>query len=910
MKSKTDTSSVAGRLTGTVSSHEDPVERATALAKFVSGYKPDAIGPVLGSLVSDACGNIEAGIVFLSLMNRTLLEAAAPEWNWAGLDHYFTKTKMDDTWTLFGRLGPQEKEYATAKTSMLIEVIFLLIEDDLLEPGSDIDCSGADMALAVLKGQGSGQPDFRVTLSSYPVSIRKFMKEILSELDFIEQSPGIWQYMISRDSLARFASGRNLISHLGTGKMSQAVAQRNAENLIKRLELLMKALQMFPSGHPSIDPSTESFISVLSKFQQQNEQVTLSVIGDTIMVNDIRVEKKTSGMSGFIRSFTERQMSSLTFDPGITSEDIKTFARLFNRPPAYISEHGGMGRLLELRGLGSITVNKFHYQLISEGSDDEQTLARGEVTIEDAIFSELIDRLERGDSIDSLPGSKIGEALKSVLAAARSNREEQRGMIARFVMALDPTILERGLLSNRSIQRGMAWKAVRRIIDGLLANLHSPDPDIRHESLGKLKEMSLLAVERIKENSVLQVVESVSMLLKREQDPDVLYRGVILTASLMEALLSRGMMAIALEAGKVIQNLEAMKFPRTELEAARKRSLAEAHRKMDTIEAADALVQRILSEDESVAREARRLAMIAPPDNLVSQLVRIFNEDNRRLRSKAYQMLLRMGHRGLDAIHNKLKDIVVSFEPHMNDNTYSLPELDWYLARNMVQILREIGSSESESILADLCRVPDPRIRRECLLALVRVSLTTAESLSMHLVLDKSKIVAEIALDILTKQASTNPAFIPRLTEAFRKNSCIRIEIMESFSILGKHRLVIDFITKCIEEGPSGVLFEDPETIAGAFRIMRRYGSQKELPLLENLRDEVEGGFFKKSKIDRSLVSQLKETIQTLHLSESVIEGKETIDKQGKKKKPSNDLKFPSGDDEITILGPNYGIDN
>lgn len=910
MKNKMDSAMIEGRLTTTVTSYDNSDERVAALTKFISGYEPEAIGPVLGAVAGKACENLEAGLTFLCLLNRDLLENKLPEWNWAGLVHYFTKSSMDETWTLFGRLGPQEKEYATAKTSMLMEVIYLLIEDDLIEPGTDIQCTGADIALTVLRGPGSGRSEFLLSLSSYPVSVRKFMKEILSELDFIEKSPGIWQYVISPGAMERFASGTNLASHIGGGKMSGAVAQRNAENLVKRLELLMKTLQMFPSGHPSIDPSTESFLSILSKFHKDSDLVTLSVMGDSVMVNDISVEKKTSGISGFVRSFTERQMSSISFDTGVTAEDIKTFAKLFNRPPAYISEHGGMGRLVELRGLASISINKFHYQLISEDGEGEDTLARGEVTIEDAIFSELIDRLERGESIDSLPGSKIGDALKSVLAAARNNREEQRGMIARFVTALDPTLLERGLLSNRSIQRGMAWKAVRKIIDRLLANLPSPDPDVRHETLGKLREMALLAVERGKENSTIQIIENVSMLMKREQDPDVLYRGVILTATLVEALLSRGMMSIALEAGKVLQNLEAMKFPRTELEASRKRSLAEARRRMDTMEAAESLVQRILSEDEVVAREARRLSMIAPPDNLVAQLVNVFNQDNRRLRSKAFQMLLRMGRRGLDSIHKKLKEIVVAFEPHMNESSYSLPDTDWYIARNMIQILREIGSQDSEAIIADLCRVPDPRIRRECLLALIKISSTTAESLSMHLILDRSKEVAEIALDILTKQAANNPVFIPKIKEAFRRNGRIREEIMESFSILGKHREVIDFISKCIEEGPDGVLFERPEMIAGAFRIMRRYGSHKELPLLENLRDEVDGGFFKKSKIDRGLVAQLKETIQTLRLSDSVIEGKASGKDENNRKKPTKKkgLEYPSGDDEITILGPDYGI--
>jgi len=908
MKKLSDPNRVAARLTTAVSSLESPAERTEALAKFLSGYDPKAISPVLGSVISDACQNIEAGITFLSLINLPLLKKNEPEWNWSALEDWFAKTKLEEVWNLFSRIPQGAVKYAIAKISMLTEVLYILIEDDLLDPESDLDCTGADVALSVLKAAGVEDQSFKIKLASYPVGLRKFMKDILAELDYIEKTPGIWQFIISDAALESFSSGGNLIAHMGTGQMSQAVALRNAENLVKRLELLVKALQMFPSGHPSIDPSSESFLNILSKFYKEKEQVTLSVMGDTVMVNDISVEKKSIGMSGFIRSFKERRMSSLTFEPGIKADDIKTFAKIFNRPPAYISEHGGMQRLLELRSLDSISIDRFHYELISEDGETGQTLARGEVTIEDAIFSELIDRLERGESIDSLPGNKIGDALKAVLAAAKEDKEEQRGMIARFVTALDPTLLERGLLSNRIIQQGMAWKAVRKIIDRLLSSLPSPDPDTRHQTVSKLQDMALLAVERGKENSTLQIIENLARLLKREQDPDVLYKAIILTATLMEALLSRGMMAIALEAGKILINLESMQFPRTELEAARKRSLAEAKRKMDTIDAAEALVQKILSDDETVSREARRLAMIAPQDNLVAQLVNIFHEDSRRIRAKAFRMLLEMGSRGLDAIHKKLTETVEAFNSQKDGTNYSLPETDWYKARNMIQVLRDIASPTSENILAELCKVPDNRIRRECLLALIKVSATTAESLSMFLVLDKAKEVAEIALDILTKRALNNPAFVPKIIEAFQKNPDIRLEIMNSFSVLGNKPAIIKFLRRSLQEGPSGKLFDEQETIVSALKIIRKYGGSKELPVLENLLAEVEGGFFKKSKIEKHLVLQLKDTIQNIRVSDSVIE---KIEKETPSKIPPDRSRSNTKDDgEITILGPNYGIDN
>lgn len=887
MKSQQSPELAAARLAKAVSSQENAEERVETLSTFISGYEPDGIGPVLGLIINDSCRRIEAGLTFMFLIDRTRLSSFYPDWKWPILFDRFSKTPLETAWDMFERIPSETKKYVFAKIAMLIEVIYILILDDLLDPDTDLDCSGADIAVRVLKGTEPGSSTFSISLSSYPVNIRKFMKEILSELDFIENVPGQWQFTFSKEMLEDYSIGNNLISHKGTGQMSQALAQRSAENLIKRLELLMKALQMFPSGHPSIEPSTESFINILSKFLGENAQVTLSIMGDTVMVNDFRVERKSLGAGGFVRSFSDRSISSISFSPGITGDQIQTFAKIFNRPPVYIAEHGGMARLIELRGLDTISINRFHYELIAEKGDSDRTLARSEVTVEDAIFSELIDRLERGDSIDTLPGKNIGDALKAVLAAAKDDKEEQRGLIARFITALDPSLLEKGLLSNIYVQRGMAWKAIRKIIDSLLRSLTSPDPDVRHKAVGKLKDMALLAVERGKENSSSQIIENISRTLKREHDPDVLYRAVILTASLMETLLARGNMSIALKAGNILSNLQAMQYPRTELEAARKRSLSEAQRRLDTLSAAEALVPRLLSDDPNVSKEAAQLAAILPPDNLVSQLVNIFNEDNRRLRAKAFKILLSMGKKGLSPIHSKLKDIVTAFNSQVDKASFHLPDTDWYTARNMIQVLRDIGSQSSETVLADLCRIPDQRIRRECLLALIKSSNTTAESLALHLISDESMDVAIIALNILTKQAAFNPAFIPKITSAFRKNTQIRPEIMESLSILGKNELVRDFLLKCINEGESGQLFEDANLASGAFRILKRYGGNKELAVLENLLSNVEGGFFRKSKINRQLLLELKDVVLTLQLSSNVIESEE--------KKPD--------DDEIVILG-------
>ncbi len=95
-----------------------------------------------------------------------------------------------------------------------------------------------------------------------------------------------------------------------------------------------------------------------------------------------------------------------------------SFAELFNRPPGYIVSHGGIAKLMESRNLETITVNRFHYELISGEEETRrpgQGMDRQETALEDAIFSELLKRLEKGESIDSMSTEHVGEALKTLL---------------------------------------------------------------------------------------------------------------------------------------------------------------------------------------------------------------------------------------------------------------------------------------------------------------------------------------------------------------------------------------------------------------------------------------------------------------------------------------------------------------
>ncbi len=869
MREERKTDRMTSRLISIVAAAEERDQRQEALAGFITAHSPDEIASAMAGVSEAACRRADAGLAFLSLLDIGALRQRTPEWDWQGLDRALEETDpgLADALSRVSGLGRDAIRTVTAKAALLIEIGYILGEEILHGSSEENLEEGAALLGRVLGGGSPTGTRLKVRLSQYPVGCRKSLREILSELDFIEQGDGSWQYTLSQKVLDNLAEGSSLASHRESTEVSMALASRNAESLVRRLELLTRTMQMFPSGHPSIRPTITSFLGILSKFLTARGQVTLTVEGDTVMVNDVRIRRKTKPVEEFVRTLIDRQINSMTFGEGVTMNDVRSFAEVFNKPPAYISSHGGFAKLLESRGLETVTVNRFHYELIS-GEEDEagerDALDRQETALEDAIFSELIGRLERGESLESMSSSNIGEALKTVLDAADESRSGRRGMLARFIAALDPTLLEKGLLASEHVQRGMAWSAVRKIIEKHLEELGSTDPDVRHEAAESLQDMARMAVERGKDNTVLQIIDDLAASIERETDPDVLYRLVSLTGAILRVLMAHGMISIAVRCARIITRLGSRSFDSELLESARKRAVDEAMGILDSVDAAESLVQKITSDDRRTSRLARQLISMVPPSNLVSQLIEVFREDSRQLRARAYQMLRLMGSKALPALHGRLEDMMSAGSTIRDNETGRLVDWEWFAARNVIQVLRDIGSRSSIAVIRKLSSDPDFRIRKECLMAVSRMAPRTAEEMAAAMLRDLHMEVARIALHLLAKGAGAREELVGQIIKGFGRSPELDGEVVRTLSGIAGIESARRFLAKSLTGYQSGVPYLNRDAAFRALSALERHGEVSELHTLQPWYRKVSGGLFRRAKVDRKVLAACEDAMAAI----------------------------------------------
>jgi HEAT repeat protein len=786
---------------------------------------------------TESTGSSEVAALFVALVDirsmSSKLQASIPP---ADLRRQVVRDdpRLAEAWSRFENIPEAAAGVAIAKVSLLMEVIFLL-NRELRDANLDLEkLTGADVALRVLSDSRPAGTDLIVEAGAYTPTSAGLLTEVLEELDFIQKERGIWVFRLDESSIPRLASGKNLLAYRSaSSRLSPLALARSAENLVKRLGFIVRSTGMYPAGHPAIAPSVEGFLEILNQFFAGGPVVTLSGMGGDLMVNDLQVRKKGGSVEGFLRSMGERGVSSISFSAGIDAEMVLRFAGVFNRSPAYIKEHGGLGSLLERREIQGISVDQYRYALVSK--DGKVMGGQGapveDTTLENIIFAELIDRLERGDTLRDLPDEQLGMAFKRVLQDSSVGAERQRALLSDFVATLDPGILEKGLLTRRDIQKEIAWSALRKIIRIRLEELENTDEDVRLEAMDRLLDLVVTGIERGKDNTVVQILENVSQRLLIETSPDALYTGIVLLGVALENLISRGRLSTAESAAEALERARTLDVGLPELVSARRRAFAEAIRRIDTPDVGEKLVDSLLSYNEVVARQAEALAVRIVLRNMTSRLLEVFNESDRHQRARAYRIVRRIGPKVLPVLVARLKRLQHSYETPRDPETGNLTNEDWYVSRNVIQIMGELRLGDTTDTITQLIQDPDERIREASLRALFSIDPNRAVENARTLISDSSPMVAGVAVDVIGSGSTDADATVRQLIGTFRGRPGLRLQVIRVLRRFAGVPMLSAFIREGFSS-PDSIPFGDVEIATEALEILHQKPSKEDATVL------------------------------------------------------------------------------
>ncbi len=775
-------------------------------------------------------------------------------------------------WNTVSALKEDHRSNFLSRCSLLLESACLAWQDVKEAGRASGSLSGASILVKLCNDDDTGTQILRTESGSWPSGVWKKMKEVLEELDFTREKDKSWKYHIDIDSRSRLVSGTNIKAYVKTGSttLSPLALARLSQNFVTRFSLLLRTISMYPADHPSIAPALESFVELLGTFSSsEGGMVALTILGGELMLNNVKIKSKTKSGQNFLVHLSDRRINSISFQIGLDAEALFAFIELLNRKPAQIRERGGLGEMCRARGVENISVDEFRYALVAKDGKLVSEVVSGTVdsALEDLVFRELIDRLQKGDSIQDIPTQQLGEALSRILEEASSGSGKYRSMLADFVATLDPTILEKGLVVSRELQKTLAWSALRKIIDKNLEDLDSNNQDRVLDALDKLNQLACIGAERGKVHTVMHVTDNVhGLILQGDLLPDVLFASIILLGSVCERLISTGRLSSASELASIISDCKLVPVTSPAHASALRRGLSEAFRRIDTPEAADVILQTFMESDESRYQAAEKITVLVMFRNLGMRLVDLFLERKRDIRARVYSVLRRFGSGYLLMFHTRIDELERGGLSVRDSETGRFIAQDWYIMRNLVSLLGDLKSEKSIPVLEGLCDDVDDRVRKQALISLMKISPEKAQSFAANMIGDPSSDVITVSIDILAKSKVPYRGLIPAMLRLMHSMPAARRTLMRFFAKVTDDEAVQRHFRANFAQ-TRGIPMGNLDLMNDGLVILIRSGKTEDIAALKTFLEKNSGGKLRRASVPDEILVTISAAIDMIRSS-------------------------------------------
>jgi len=205
----------------------------------------------------------------------------------------------------------------------------------------------------------------------------------------------------------------------------------------------------------------------------------------------------------------------------------------------------------------------------------------------------------------------------------------------------------------------------------------------------------------------------------------------------------------------------------------------------------------------------------------------------------------------------RLRRLQMAYETPREPETQRLMEEDWFVARNVIQILGELRLPESVETLRRLTGDPDERIREVALIAYYSADRVDAAVRAREMLRDASSQVASVAIELLGAELQRYPELTQDLKGAFNARPGLRRTVFAAFRKTPGISPVRAFLVQGFQD-PEGMPFGDADLAETALDILREGGRPEDGTALRAfLKTAAAKGLTRKRGAFRAVLSSL-----------------------------------------------------
>jgi PAS domain S-box-containing protein len=146
--------------------------------------------------------------------------------------------------------------------------------------------------------------------------------------------------------------------------------------IINKLFLALQNVRFYPPAHSLVQESIANLQELLHEALGPGKEFSFGFIEQKLMVNGQTIEADPGQTKGLARHFEILHIDNITFQPGLTLPELRSFLECLSTKPEDINKDGGMKKALTSRNLRHILANDVLYGRITTEKEKESKPAK------------------------------------------------------------------------------------------------------------------------------------------------------------------------------------------------------------------------------------------------------------------------------------------------------------------------------------------------------------------------------------------------------------------------------------------------------------------------------------------------------------------------------------------------------
>lgn len=230
--------------------------------------------------------------------------------------------------------------------------------------------------------------------------------------------------------------------------------QARIGDFLKELAVGFRTAKSYPPGHPTMDKAIASIMEQLSVLKTELTGFSMFFLEQTIIFQDMKIDvQKIPALIMLLDACRKIEVDSITFTEPVTVQDMKSLIEVLITPKMKMKAYGDAQTMLETKGTRNISINKVKFgvqtsgTVVVSGADDKAARTKEDIL---SALQTLKNFVDKGISPQEMQG-QFSDVTRDIEETSGDSKKTYGQSVAKIIQMM-PAEQRLQLFQNMNIQ--------------------------------------------------------------------------------------------------------------------------------------------------------------------------------------------------------------------------------------------------------------------------------------------------------------------------------------------------------------------------------------------------------------------------------------------------------------------------